>query len=157
RCGDQEVPRSRFTRMGRADAQLRMGDQRGLRPQAYRMDDRLRRLGRRYRPGAQADVRAGGEPKARPRGRDGRGRPRDHRQLSRLGVGWRLLVAAVCRRPRTDAMTNDQKIVAVGAASGIVTMTIAMATIYRLWPVDPTLTDVASRLAYALKADVVAV
>src|SRR5262249_25133013 len=34
---------------------------------------------------------------------------------------------------------------------------IAMATIYRLWPVDPTLTDVASRLAYALKADVVAV
>lgn len=54
-------------------------------------------------------------------------------------------------------MTNDQKIVAVGAASGVATMIVAMTVIYRLWPVDPTLADVASRLAYALKADAVAV
>jgi uncharacterized MAPEG superfamily protein len=54
-------------------------------------------------------------------------------------------------------MTSDQKVVAVGAASGITTMAVAMAAIYRLWPPDPTLVDVASRLAYTLKADVVAV
>jgi uncharacterized MAPEG superfamily protein len=54
-------------------------------------------------------------------------------------------------------MTKDQKIVAVGAASGVTTMVVAVSAIYRLWPADPALVDVASRLAYALKADVVAV
>ena len=54
-------------------------------------------------------------------------------------------------------MTKDQKIVATGAASGVVTMIVTVAVIYQLWPVNPALADVASRLAYALKADVVAV
>src|SRR5690348_16043805 len=54
-------------------------------------------------------------------------------------------------------MTKDQKIVAIGAASGVTTMVVAVSAIYQLWPVDPGLIDVASRIAYALKADVVAV
>jgi hypothetical protein len=54
-------------------------------------------------------------------------------------------------------MTKDQKTVVVGAGSGVTTAVVATAVIYRLWPIDPTLADVASRIAYALKADVVAV
>jgi uncharacterized MAPEG superfamily protein len=54
-------------------------------------------------------------------------------------------------------MTKDQKIVAVGAASGVATMIVAMTAIYWSWPADPGLVDVASRLAYTLKADLVAV
>src|SRR5262249_15174561 len=151
--GDQEVPGSRCARMGRTHAQLRVGDQRGLRPQAHRMDNRLRRLGRRPRQRSQADVRSGGEPQACAGSRRRRRRPGDDRQLSRIGVGLRTSFAGV----RARAMTEDQKIVAVGAASGVATMIVAMTVSYRFWRVDPTLTDGASRLAYALKADVVAV
>lgn len=50
-------------------------------------------------------------------------------------------------------MTRDQKIVAAGAASGVATMVIATACLYRLWPASAGLTDVGSRLAYALMAD----
>jgi hypothetical protein len=35
-------------------------------------------------------------------------------------------------------MTRDQKIVAVGAASGVATVVAAMAGIYHLWPAIPT-------------------
>jgi hypothetical protein len=54
-------------------------------------------------------------------------------------------------------MTRDQKVVAVGAASGVATMIAAVAGLYRLWPSDPGLADVGSRLAYALQANAVAV
>ena len=50
-------------------------------------------------------------------------------------------------------MTRDQKTVAVGAASGVAAMLIAVAGIYRYWPADPSLTDTASRIGLALKAD----
>jgi hypothetical protein len=54
-------------------------------------------------------------------------------------------------------MTRDQKIVAIGAAIGVATMITATAGLYRLWPSDSILADVASRLAYALQADAFAV
>jgi hypothetical protein len=54
-------------------------------------------------------------------------------------------------------MTRDQGIVAVGAASGVAAMILATAALYRLWPVDPGLSDAASRLAYALQANAFAV
>jgi hypothetical protein len=54
-------------------------------------------------------------------------------------------------------MTRDQKIVGVGAASGVTAMIAAMAGIYQLWPVNPSLADVSSRLAYALQANAFAV
>ena len=50
-------------------------------------------------------------------------------------------------------MTRDQRTVAIGAASGVVTMLIAMAGIYEIWPGNPGLTDVTHRLAYALQAN----
>jgi hypothetical protein len=54
-------------------------------------------------------------------------------------------------------MTRDQKTVAIGAASGIVTMTIVMIGLYHVWPAHPGLTEVGSRLAYTLQADAVAI
>jgi uncharacterized MAPEG superfamily protein len=54
-------------------------------------------------------------------------------------------------------MTRDQRTVAIGAASGIVTMGAAMAGLYAIWPVDPTLSDVGRRLAYTAQAAAVAV
>jgi hypothetical protein len=54
-------------------------------------------------------------------------------------------------------MTRDQKIVGVGAASGVTAMIAAIAGIYQLWPVNPSLADVSSRLAYALQANAFAV
>jgi hypothetical protein len=54
-------------------------------------------------------------------------------------------------------MTRDQKIVAIGAASGVVAMVIIMTGIYRLWPVNPALVDVSRRLAYAAQANLFAV
>jgi hypothetical protein len=54
-------------------------------------------------------------------------------------------------------MTRDQKIVAVGAASGVATMIAAVAGIYHLLPGNPGLADVSSRLAYALQANAIAV
>jgi hypothetical protein len=54
-------------------------------------------------------------------------------------------------------MTRDQKIVGVGAASGVTAMVAAIAGIYQLWPANPSLVDVSSRLAYALQANAFAV
>jgi hypothetical protein len=54
-------------------------------------------------------------------------------------------------------MTRDQKIVGVGAASGVIAMLAAIAGIYQLWPTNPSLADVSSRLAYALQANAFAV
>ena len=50
-------------------------------------------------------------------------------------------------------MTREQKTVAIGAASGVLTMVLAVAGIYRLWPDTAALTDIASRLAFTLKAN----
>ena len=49
-------------------------------------------------------------------------------------------------------MTRDQKIVAIGSASGVVTMIVAVVGIYQIWPNNPFLTDAASRLAYTVQA-----
>jgi len=54
-------------------------------------------------------------------------------------------------------MTKDQRIVAVGAASGIAAMIAGTALIYTLWPANPALGDLAGRLAYALRAAAFAV
>ena len=50
-------------------------------------------------------------------------------------------------------MTRDQRTVAIGAASGVATMIIAMAGIYQIWPGNAGLADVTNRLAYALQAN----
>ena len=54
-------------------------------------------------------------------------------------------------------MTRDQKIVAVGAASGVAAMVVATAGIYQLWPTHSNFADVGSRLAYTLQADAFAI
>ena len=54
-------------------------------------------------------------------------------------------------------MTRDQKIVGIGAASGVTAMIVAMAGIYQLWPSSPSLVDISSRLAYVLQANAFAV
>jgi len=54
-------------------------------------------------------------------------------------------------------MTKDQKIVAIGAASGVISMIAGTVLIYNLWPTNPALGDLASRLAYALRAAAFAV
>jgi hypothetical protein len=54
-------------------------------------------------------------------------------------------------------MTRDQKTVAIGAASGVATMIAGVTGIYHLWPANPGLTDMSSRLAYALQANAFAV
>jgi len=54
-------------------------------------------------------------------------------------------------------MTKDQKVVAAGAATGIIAMIAGTAFIYNLWPVNPALGDISSRLVYALQANVFAV
>jgi len=54
-------------------------------------------------------------------------------------------------------MTRDQKIVGVGAASGVTAMVMAIACIYQLWPINSSLADVSSRLAYALQGNAFAV
>src|SRR5215831_8196720 len=54
-------------------------------------------------------------------------------------------------------MTRDQKIVGIGAASGVAAMIVAIAGTYQLWPSSPSLIDVSSRLAYALQANAFAV
>jgi amino acid permease len=48
-------------------------------------------------------------------------------------------------------VTREQKIVAVGAVSGVLAMIASVATISHLWPIKPGLADVGSRLAYALQ------
>src|SRR5215831_16959729 len=52
-------------------------------------------------------------------------------------------------------MTRDQKIVGIGAASGLAAMIVAIVGIYQLWPTSPSLVDISSRLAFALKANAV--
>jgi len=50
-------------------------------------------------------------------------------------------------------MTRDQKTVLAGAASGGIAMIAGVSILYRLWPANPGLADVASRLAYTLEAN----
>jgi hypothetical protein len=47
-------------------------------------------------------------------------------------------------------MNRDQNIVAVGAASGVATMVVAVAGACELWPVNTDLGDINRRLAHAL-------
>jgi hypothetical protein len=54
-------------------------------------------------------------------------------------------------------MTKEQKIVAVGAASGVLVMIASVAIISHLWPVNPALVDFGSRLAYTLAMNAFAI
>jgi len=72
-------------------------------------------------------------------------------------LGPKLAMLSASHGYRIAAMTRDQKIVAIGAASGVATMTVSMVGIYLFWPVDPRLTDVGSRIVYALQANAFAV
>jgi len=54
-------------------------------------------------------------------------------------------------------MTRDQRLVAIGAASGVLAMVASVTAIFRLWPVDPGLTDISARIAFTLQANVFAV
>ena len=54
-------------------------------------------------------------------------------------------------------MTLDQKIVGVGAASGVAGMIAAVVCVYQLWPSSTGLVDISSRLAYTLQANAFAV
>ena len=54
-------------------------------------------------------------------------------------------------------MTRDQRVVAIGAASGVLAMTASVTAIFRLWPVAPGLADTGARIAYALQANAFAV
>ena len=58
---------------------------------------------------------------------------------------------------RTCAMTRDQKIVAIGSASGVLTMVAAVTAIFWLWPSNPLLADIPMRLGYTLQANAFAV
>src|SRR6516162_6587950 len=58
---------------------------------------------------------------------------------------------------RTCAMTRDQKIVAIGSASGVLTMVAAVTAIFWLWPSNPLLADTPMRLGYTLQANAFAV
>ena len=53
-------------------------------------------------------------------------------------------------------MTADQKAVAIGAVSGIITMILSLWLLYSVLP-DPQLFSLSDRLAYALRWDAVAV
>jgi uncharacterized MAPEG superfamily protein len=57
------------------------------------------------------------------------------------------------KRRKETKMTRDQKIVGIGAASGVATMIAAVAGIYQLWPSHPGFADVGSRLAFAVQAN----
>ena len=54
-------------------------------------------------------------------------------------------------------MTRDQKIVAIGSASGVLTMVAAVTAIFWLWPSNPLLADIPMRLGYTLQANAFAV
>ena len=54
-------------------------------------------------------------------------------------------------------MTRDQKIVAVGSGSGVLSMLAAMMGLYHLWPINDLLVDLPKRLGYALQANAFAV
>jgi hypothetical protein len=68
-------------------------------------------------------------------------------------VNYREESACEPARERARIMTRDQKIVGVGAASGVVAMIISVAGIYALWPINPGLADISRRLAFALQAN----
>ena len=53
-------------------------------------------------------------------------------------------------------MTRDQRVVALGAASGVIAMLASVTAIFRFWPVDPGLIDTGARIAYTLQANVFA-
>ncbi|MEO6113668.1 MAG: MAPEG family protein [Sphingomicrobium sp.] len=53
-------------------------------------------------------------------------------------------------------MTADQKIVAIGAASGVITMLLSLWLLFAILP-DPEQTDLAGRIGYALRWNAVAV
>jgi len=42
-------------------------------------------------------------------------------------------------------MTRDQKIVGIGAGSGVATMIATVVSIYQLWPSNPNLTEAIAR------------
>jgi hypothetical protein len=50
-------------------------------------------------------------------------------------------------------MTRDQKIVAIGSASGVLTMVAAVTAIFWLWPSNPLLAYIPMRLGYTLQAN----
>ena len=50
-------------------------------------------------------------------------------------------------------MTPDQKTVAIGAGTGVLTMIAAVTGISQIWADTSTLTDIAGRLGYALRAN----
>jgi uncharacterized MAPEG superfamily protein len=54
-------------------------------------------------------------------------------------------------------MTRDQHVVGLGAASGVIAMLASVTAIFRLWPVDPGLSDTGARIAFALQANAFAV
>jgi hypothetical protein len=54
-------------------------------------------------------------------------------------------------------VTKEQKIVAVGAASGVLGMIASVAAISQLLPINPDLADVSSRLAYAIQMNAFAI
>ena len=54
-------------------------------------------------------------------------------------------------------MTRDQRVVLLGAASGVVAMLVSVTAIFRLWPANPGLTDMGARIAFALQANVFAI
>jgi len=53
-------------------------------------------------------------------------------------------------------MTRDQRIVAIGSASGIAAMVAAMIGLYHVLPVRTDLGGIADRLGFALQADLIA-
>jgi hypothetical protein len=48
-------------------------------------------------------------------------------------------------------MTKDQKVVGIGAASGVLSMIASVAAIYHVWPNNPGLIDLSSRIGYTLQ------
>ena len=54
-------------------------------------------------------------------------------------------------------MNRDQKIVALDASSGVITMILSILVIYHHWPQNLALADMTNRLAYTLQADAFAV
>jgi putative Mn2+ efflux pump MntP len=53
-------------------------------------------------------------------------------------------------------VTRDQKIVGIGAASGVAAMAVALLALYRFWPVNSALSGLTGRLAYTLQVDLLA-
>ncbi len=54
-------------------------------------------------------------------------------------------------------MTKEQKVVGIGAASGVLVMIASVAAISQFWPINAGLIDVSSRLAYALQMNAFAI